>query len=153
MLIIERQFYQRRQFYHCPRITCLALDLVPKMQEWDKGRPGNLLLPKLVTKFPLQKQSSLWSLKINFWKMDFWNWCKNDEPITKQLQRLWYQQQALLSDAWCSVKLWYFFINCIDNRLYNIVHQVITFVKFYDIFHNAKICQHIFRDFYSSIIQ
>ena len=107
----------------------------------------------LVTKFPLQKQISLWSLKISFWKMDFWNWCRNDEPITKQLQRLWYRQQALLSTmhGLCSVKLWYFFINCIDNRLYNIVQQVITFGKFYDIFHYVKICQHIFRDFYSSI--
>ena len=81
-----------------------------------------------------------------------WNWCRNDEPITKQLQRLWYRQQALLSmHGLCSVKLWYFLSTALITDFIIFVHQVITFVKFYNIFHNAEPCQHISRDFYSSI--
>ena len=82
----------------------------------------------------------------------------------KLMQKWWTNHQTtsktLISATGAFIDAWFvqcetliFIINCIDNRLYNIVHQVITFVKFYDIFHNAKICQHIFRDFYSSIIQ
>ena len=40
---------------------------------------------RLVTKFPLQKQFSLWSFKISFWKMDLWNHSRSKQRTDQRV--------------------------------------------------------------------